>query len=345
MEAFAPAKRIALFGATKENCGQGVPIVMTNIVRYLSGEKFAFSYIVNDFDTNKIKYFDETGTVRDFQDRAAFLNFIQKQTLPTKVPSDSLGQIGRLKRTSDKSLFPMALGSCSHRITHQLRPINMNGRSILSVTSKQGIRFDVLHFHSWHYSDHYKPFKSERDEIGVEVFIEQLGKPKVIYTDHSNPTEDLRRIYDHHGVDYVSLSDEDKEAFLQTHGLGNFGLKYWKRGWDATSILGKRQMMRIADRVTHVSAAQRAEEATFILPNYKTDGKHVVVWNGTDMIPYRNLSYVRERAESLRRKRDGKSVLYVGRAEKEKGIFDLAIAAAKLHMIVRACQSCFCRKF
>jgi hypothetical protein len=30
----------------------------------------------------------------------------------------------------------MALGSCGHRITHQLRPINMNGRSILSETSK-----------------------------------------------------------------------------------------------------------------------------------------------------------------------------------------------------------------
>ena len=56
-------------------------------------------------------------------------------TFPTKVPSDSLGWIGSLKRTSDKSLFPMALGSCGHRITHQLRPINMNGRSILAVTS------------------------------------------------------------------------------------------------------------------------------------------------------------------------------------------------------------------
>jgi hypothetical protein len=30
----------------------------------------------------------------------------------------------------------MALGSCGHRITHQLRPINMNGRSILAVTSE-----------------------------------------------------------------------------------------------------------------------------------------------------------------------------------------------------------------
>ena len=56
-------------------------------------------------------------------------------TFPTKVPSDSLGWIGSLKRTSDKSPFPMALGSCGHRITHQLRPINMNGRSILAVTS------------------------------------------------------------------------------------------------------------------------------------------------------------------------------------------------------------------
>ena len=45
------------------------------------------------------------------------------------------GWIGSFKRTSDKSLFPMALGSCGHRITHQLRPINMNGRSILAVTS------------------------------------------------------------------------------------------------------------------------------------------------------------------------------------------------------------------
>jgi len=63
-------------------------------------------------------------------------------TLPTKVPSDSLGRIGSLKRTSDKSPFPMALRSCGHRITHQLRPINMNGRSILSVMS--ALEFEAL---------------------------------------------------------------------------------------------------------------------------------------------------------------------------------------------------------
>src|SRR5208283_2970982 len=64
------------------------------------------------------------------------LSETSRMTFPTKVPSDSLGRIGSLKRTSDKSLFPMALGSGGHRITHQLRPINMNGRSILAVTSR-----------------------------------------------------------------------------------------------------------------------------------------------------------------------------------------------------------------
>ena len=42
-------------------------------------------------------------------------------TLSTKVPSNSLGRIGNLKRISDKSLFSMALGSYGHRIIHQLR--------------------------------------------------------------------------------------------------------------------------------------------------------------------------------------------------------------------------------
>jgi len=53
-------------------------------------------------------------------------------TFPTKVPSDSLGRIGSLKRTSDKSLFPMALGSCGHRITGmvQKRPFSGNTRAL-----------------------------------------------------------------------------------------------------------------------------------------------------------------------------------------------------------------------
>ena len=72
------------------------------------------------------------------------IDLSEELTFPTKVPSDSLGWIGSLKRTSDKSLFPMALGSCGHRITHQLRPINMNGRSILAVTSRIACFGDIL---------------------------------------------------------------------------------------------------------------------------------------------------------------------------------------------------------
>src|SRR5208337_3475952 len=74
---------------------------------------------------------------REFARATGFFREKLMKTFPTKVPSDSLGWIGSLKRTSDKSLFPMALGSCGHRITHQLRPINMNGRSILAVTSNE----------------------------------------------------------------------------------------------------------------------------------------------------------------------------------------------------------------
>jgi hypothetical protein len=40
----------------------------------------------------------------------------------------------------------MALGSCGHRITHQLRPINMNGRSILSETSIKDFQRQVGEF-------------------------------------------------------------------------------------------------------------------------------------------------------------------------------------------------------
>ena len=81
--------------------------------------------------TTSAAYRQEMGTQLVFHSNTVL-------TLPTKVPSDSLGRIGGLRRISDKSLFLMALGSYGHRITHQLRPINVNGRSILSVTSALG---------------------------------------------------------------------------------------------------------------------------------------------------------------------------------------------------------------
>lgn len=274
LDAYIPTKRVALLGVTMADLAQGVPIVMLNISRGLNGGPFTFSYITNHFDSNQIEYFDESGLVGKFADRASFIKFVRKN----------------------------------------------------------GLQFDVLHFHSWHYSDHYKPFHSNRDKLGIKAWVDMLASSgtKIIYTDHSNPTEDLRRIKNHHGIDYAAFDDKDKEHFLRLHNLWNFSLENWQRGWDATSILSRRQMMQIADHVTHVSATQQMEQEQFILPNYKIDKKHAVVWNGTDMLSYRNLPHVQEQAEKLKFERNGRSVLYVGRAEKEKGIFDLAAAAAKL---------------
>ena len=276
LDAYIPTKRVALFGVTRD-AGHGVPVVMLNIARGLSGGAFTYSYISNHFDSNRIEYFDESGLAGEFANRAAFIKFARKH----------------------------------------------------------GILFDVLHFHSWHYADHYKPFHSGRDKVGIHAWIEQLKAPqaKVVYTDHANPTEDLRRIQTHHDVDYAALSDEAKAAFLAAHNLWNFSIEHWQRGWEATSILSRRQMMQMADYVTHVSATQKMEEAQFILPQYKVNGKHLVVWNGTDMLSYHKLPHVQEQAAQLKQERSGKSVLYVGRAEKEKGIFDLAEAAARLRRL------------
>ena len=61
------------------------------------------------------------------------------QTSPTKVSIDNLGPIGNLQKIRCKTRFPMALGSRESRFIHQHRPINMNGRSILSETSIQNL--------------------------------------------------------------------------------------------------------------------------------------------------------------------------------------------------------------
>ncbi len=276
LNAHIPKKRIALFGVSKEDYGHGVPIVMLNIVRTLSNSAFTFSYIANDFDTNRITYFDETSQVLDFENRAAFINFI-------------------------------------HRV---------------------GIQFDILHFHSWHYADHYKPFRCEHDPLGIEILIKQLNPSKVIYTDHANPTEDLRRIHEHHAIDYAALDDASKETFLRDNNLNRFNVQDWRLGWEAASILCRRQIMQLADHIVHVSATQRQEEDQFILPHYTVNGKHAVIWNGTDLLDYQNLPEIQTKSQKLKKdKRNNQQVLYVGRAEKEKGIFDLAAAAARLRKV------------
>ncbi len=99
-------------------------------------------------------------------------------TFPTKVPSDSLGWIGSLKRTGDKSVFPMALGSCGHRITHQLRPINMNGRSILAVTSS---------LREKHGETGWSPDKFQRPAVdgGDQTIADRNGRLRRTYVEFS----------------------------------------------------------------------------------------------------------------------------------------------------------------
>ncbi len=61
---------------------------------------------------------------------------ILRMTFPTKVLTDNLGPIGILQKIRCKNRLPMVLGSRDSRFIHQHRPINMNGRSILSETSR-----------------------------------------------------------------------------------------------------------------------------------------------------------------------------------------------------------------
>ena len=63
---------------------------------------------------------------------------IAQLTFPTKVLTDNLGPIGILQKIRCKIRLPMVLGSRDSRFIHQHRPINMNGRSILSETSQLG---------------------------------------------------------------------------------------------------------------------------------------------------------------------------------------------------------------
>src|SRR5271157_5548093 len=59
----------------------------------------------------------------------------QGLTSPTKVPSGNLGRIGKTRDINYNSLSLMALRGQARRFTHQLRPMNVNRCSILSVAS------------------------------------------------------------------------------------------------------------------------------------------------------------------------------------------------------------------
>ncbi len=205
-------------------------------------------------------------------------------------------------------------------------------RELASFMKRHGIKVDVFHTHSWHPSDYYKPFHTPRDPTDLVTFLSDIGKPRLVYTDHSNPTEDLRRIRERHGIDYRVLRPKKKFDFCYSHLLDY--VKSWELGWEATAILSKKQLIDEADIVTFVSEQQMREEEELIpLANYTMlDGrdKRRVVENGVDLNTY-NTPETHEEAEKLRREmgigRDEQVILYAGRLDEEKGIFDLAQAA------------------
>ncbi len=189
------------------------------------------------------------------------------------------------------------------------------------------VKIDVLHSHTWHLSDYYLPFHSDRDEMDLPTFLEELGRPKLIYTDHANPTFDLDRISELHGLHYLGLSQEEKERFLRDNLLDYHDLQQWQMGWEATSILSKRQMMQLADEITYVSATQRNEEKNMI-PGINFESKEKVIMNGIDLGKYVDESLYRD-ANKLRQRmqlHDLDVILYAGRMDEEKGIYDLAEA-------------------
>jgi glycosyltransferase involved in cell wall biosynthesis len=208
-----------------------------------------------------------------------------------------------------------------------------NRTEFTEFVKREGVEIDVLHSHSWHISDYYSPFHTSRDEMDLPDFLRQLGQPKFVHTNHANPTEDLRRIkLMHPEADYQSMSDGEKRDFLYSNLL-DAHKEEWKLGWEATSILSKRQIMELADAIVFVSETQREEEKEMI-PHYCFTEKAGVVNNGVDMGNYNNPK-IHEQGEKIKEEleleKEERVVLFAGRMSEEKGIYDLAQAAEILY--------------
>ena len=143
-----------------------------------------------------------------------------------------------------------------------------------------------MHFHTWRLADSYVPFHTQ-DSSNVKLadFIEGIGKPKVIFTDHCNPTEILSKIKEHNGVEYDKLTTEEKERFLREENMGKHVNNGWEQGWQATQMQCTRETMDAAALVTHVSGAQMRLEKDMLLPGLNTDN-HTVLYNGIDLFKY-----------------------------------------------------------
>jgi len=200
---------------------------------------------------------------------------------------------------------------------------------LIAFLENQGLLdcFDVLHTHSWHFSDHYPRYL----EMPIQEFFDKFQGSRVIYTDHSNPSEERITIDENFGLDYSSLSAHEKKAWVDGNAI-TARAQDWDQRWIATMLKCKSQMLEIADQVVHVSRSQR-DETREMMPYTKTKNKPVVIYNGCDMSQYTTDDSVERRAENLRTEiapGNEKLILYVGRITPHKGADDLAAVVSVL---------------
>jgi glycosyltransferase involved in cell wall biosynthesis len=286
-------KNIIFITSTLENT-HGVPVVVNNLSNNLDKSKYNVFYLVNDFDSKKIKFYDSTKK-----------NFIE---------ASNRKELFEILKSHNSSFFDDV---------------------------------DIIHSHTWHLADDFKHFHTknintgihEEDETKFKDFLNYFSKAKFIFTDHSNPSEDLANINESYfpNSNYENLSDREKQNFIDKNKLKVIDSSPdWISKWALTSIAGRKQMASLADLVINVSNAQN-EEGKRIIPEYNYLSQKTV-YNGIDLIDLTKNSSVDKRIQStsdLLKKdygiqKEDNIILYAGRLSRRKGIYDLANSLKKL---------------
>ncbi|MCR4284997.1 MAG: glycosyltransferase family 4 protein [archaeon] len=200
---------------------------------------------------------------------------------------------------------------------------------------------DVLNTHTWHISDEFKHFHTldreteEHDEDPMKLgdFLGRFYNAKVVFTDHSNPTEDLLNIDENYRLPrgFEALTPAEKERFIQGNKIKAIKGD-WAKRWALTSMAGKRQLSELADVTVNVSNSQ-FNEGKELIPGYHVQSQKTI-YNGIDLLDFSKNKAVREAvdrgAEEVRTRygigKDDNVILYAGRLSRRKGIFDLARA-------------------
>ncbi|MEK6920932.1 MAG: glycosyltransferase family 4 protein, partial [Nanoarchaeota archaeon] len=213
------------------------------------------------------------------------------------------------------------------------RPVVVRDREeLVRVAGNVLSDIDILHIHSWHFADPFVYFDDpkQHNSMPAAQFLSHFPRAKVVFTDHSNPTEDLDTILTEHGLHYESLSERERVEFLESTRLrerdSRFNAYRWDNGWPQTAALCRARMYSLADVVTHVSRHQWDVNRELVPGNHDEE-KHVVVYNGIDLIRYSSSPRLLSLATEIRRRYrilDGEQVIfYSGRATEAKGFYDL----------------------